>query len=89
MHVFIVWLMYVLIAWIKFVFIVCRHKKTTRAHHTDRGDHLALTNYTRLMGPMVCEVLGEIALIHNAKLPKSFHSDIWKKGYYMDLVFTS
>ena len=37
----------------------------------------------------LCPESNNLSLIHNAKLPKSFNSAIWKKEYNPDLIFAS
>ena len=36
-----------------------------------------------------CEDLCNLTFIHNAKLPKSFNSARWKKGYNSNIIFAS
>ena len=59
----------------------------------DFNSHSTLWGYTTTNsdGESVeqCADSNSLSLIHNAKLPKSFNSAIWKKGYNPYIIFVS
>ena len=54
--------------------------------------HIVIGDFNSHNDGELVEPWGEsnnLSLIHNAKLPKSYNSAIWKKGYNPDLIFAS
>ena len=55
----------------------------------DFNRHITLWGYTTTNSDGESVDSNSLSLTHNAKLPKSFNSAIWKKGYNADLIFVS